>query len=431
MMISPSSLFLLFSGIVFLGYVLKTLFYRIKIIVTLPLMIIGLLLGPVFHFISSSSGSLVVSIASYVSAIAIAFILFDAGLSIKLYNAGLLKSAKFTFSLATATGLLLSVVIYLMTGWGLIYCFIAGFALSGPSSAIVPTLTKSLRIGEGLKSAMIFESVATDILELIVPLALIEVITIPGFTIASVPAMLFEFVVMSAILGLVSAFFWAFMLKSFREYSEEYSWMLTITMVIATYGTAQLLGFNGAITVFVFGIVFANLSYMSKRMEKFSYDLKPIFKHVQEYQGEITFFVSTFFFVYVGLLFTLSSGSIYLDLALGVIGVGISLIILLARDIFTPLLNGIFQDKKPFGSERTLVVFDVARGLSPIIIAILVASDSSLGAPIGFLNFIFIVVILTNVVQTVGMFFYARKANAEAMLARTIAMKAHEKNRNA
>lgn len=406
-MLNVTILFLLFSGIVFLGYILNALFSRIKIAGVLPLMLIGLLIGPILHLVGTSPGGIIAEASPYVSAIAIAFILFEVGMSVRLSTLGAVisKTSKFTFALAIFTGLVVGIIFRLDMHWSLLYSFIAGFAVAGPSSIILPTLVRLSSVNSRLKSSLVFESVVTDSVQLIVPIILFSMIISNSFQASAAASMLFNFIVVSSVFGAAFAFFWVFILKQFVEYSRGYSWMLTITMVIASYGIAQAIGLNGAVSTFAFGIFLANIPRLSSGLEKYTYNIQKEFTHIKVYQKEIAFFVSTFFFVYIGLLVNISQVS----LILLAVGVATSLAVLGSRLLFLPMLNSFFTPGA--SSERIMAGFDVPRGLSPAIVATMPAA---LGIVIpGFLDMIFMVILFTNVITTIGMFLYAKKSAAE------------------
>ncbi|MEM0201015.1 MAG: cation:proton antiporter, partial [Candidatus Micrarchaeaceae archaeon] len=363
---------------------------------------------------------LLIDIASLVSSIAIAFILFDVGLRINIEELELFKATRFFLPLSIATGIVLGIIIGLLTGWNPILSFIIGFSLAGPSSAIFPTLSRIARINPRLNNILVFESVASDSVQLIIPLILISLLQTNAFSVTGIATSVFYFFVLSSILGVISAFIWTFLLHTFHEYSKEYSWMLTITLVIANYGIATALGLNGAVTVFVFAIIFSNLPKLFKSFDKYFYNVKPEFDHIVGYQKEITFFISTFFFVYVGSIFSFNTGSISL-LYIFLISVILSIAIILMRRTSLPVLGEFFTNKDKKSSERILSTFDVARGLSPIIIGLLLI-NTNLPIPIDIsavLGLIFITVFLTNVIESIGIFFYAGAANKEKALENT------------
>ncbi len=406
-MIGVTLLFLLFSGIVFLGYVLNALFSRIKIASILPLMLIGLLIGPVLHVVNTSPGSAIAEATPYVAAIAIAFILFEAGLNVKISTLSrvLSKTAKFTFSLAFFIGIILGIIFWADMHWNLLISFVAGFALAGPSSIIIPTIMKIARINPKLKSSLLFESVITDSVQLIIPIILLSILVAGNANPKAIVGMLLGFFVASPILGIVFAFFWVFVLKQFAEYSKGYSWMLTITMVIGAYGIVQALGLSGAISTFVFGIFLANIPKLSPMLEKYTYNIEKEFTHIKDYQREIAFFVSTFFFIYIGLMVKLSQISLFL-IAVSIVA---SLAILGSRLFFLPMIKSFF--KRGEYSEKILAGFDVPRGLSAAIVATMPAAFG-IHVP-GFLDLIFLVILFTNIINTAGMFFYAKRLEVE------------------
>jgi len=404
-MISVTMLFLVFSGIVILGYLLNALFSRIKIASILPLMLLGLIVGPVLRLINTGSGSIVSSISPYISAVAIAFVLFDVGLSIDINTLKrvILKVSKFLFALSITTGIAIGMILWLALQWNIVVAFIAGFALAGPSAIILPSIVKLTRVNEKLKSALVFESVVTDSIQLIIPIMLFQMLAEGNFSAVAGIRMLISFFVISPIFGILSAFFWVFMLRQFPKYSKEYSWMLTITMVIASYGLAQAMGLSGAVATFIFGIFLINIPKLSPFLEKYTYDIRREFVHIKDYQREITFFVSTFFFFYIGLLVSISEFNLWLLF----IGLVVALLIFYLRTLFVPMLNGLF-DKARYEEEKTFTMFDVARGLSPTIVATM---PLALGMVIpGFVDLLFTVIILTNIIMTVGMYLYASKA---------------------
>jgi len=403
-MVGVNALFLAFSGIAFLGYILTALFAKIKIANILPLMLLGLLVGPILHLLNTGPGSTIVSISPYVSAVAIAFVLFDVGLSLDIKTLGevILKASKFTFGLAIFTGILLGLAIFFIFKWNLYLAFIAGFALAGPSSVILPSAIKITKINKRLRSALLFESVVTDSVQLIIPILLLSMLAIGSLDLIDGVRMLINFFLISPIFGAILAFFWVFILKEFSQYSKRYSWMLTITMVIGSYGLAQALQLYGAVSVFVFGVILVNIPKLSRYLERYTYDIKREFIHIRDYQREITFFVSTFFFFYIGLVFRVSE----LNNLLLVGSFILAIIIFLARYFFAPILNDLFSERN-LRSEKIFTVFDVARGLAPAIIATMPIA-LGISAP-ALTDLIFLTIIFTNIIMTTGLFVYAKR----------------------
>ena len=81
------------------------------------------------------------------------------------------------------------------------------------------------------------------------------------------------------------------------------------------------------------------------------------------------------------------------------------------------MLDPFISDKKHAGSERTLATFDIGKGLSAVVIATIVISlPAYLNAPPNFLELIFVILLLTNILQTFGMYLYAERVKKESIV---------------
>ena len=425
-MLNYEIVFMFIAGVAFLGFILNALFDKLNITSVLPLMLIGLLIGPVLKIVPTGPTSTIAQLTPYVTALAVAFILFDVGINLRVSNikAVFKRATGFTFGLATMTGIIVGVVTFFAThytlGWSIIDSFIFSFALSGPSSIIVPTLVKVIKMSDELKTTLLYESVASDTLELIIPILLLDILasaSITGFAIAS---LVIDAVVGSIVLGVLFAIFWLFLLGRFKNYSEDYAWMLTIAMVIATYGIAQFIGANGAITIFVFGILFSNIGSVKPKagvaheptfIERYL-SIPYSIDHVKEYQKEIVFFTSTFFFVYIGMLFALGNAT----LPLFIFALLIAFVIMLIRFEGAGMLKQyLSNDGKEAYRQRQFISYNIARGLSPAIVATL---PLAYGITIpGFLDAMFIVILFTNILSTFGIMISYKKKQPEIISA--------------
>lgn len=408
-MINGNLAFLFFASIVFIGFILNALFSKLKIANIMPLMLIGVLIGPLLHIIGTGSGSLVSSLSSLITGVAVSFILFDVGLNMNYAELRkVLKNAsKYTFGLTFAVGIISSLIGFFVLHFQLLIAFIFGFAIAGPSTVIVPMLTSLVGISEELKTTLRFEAIASDILTLLVPLVLLQIVVSGNVTFGGIASIVVSNLFGSAILAVIFALFWLYILNRFEEQSRSYTWMLTIAMVLATYGGSQQIGFNGAITVFIFGLLISNLGARSKKplsvhtptFLQRHFALGDEAEHIKSYQKEIVFFVSTFFFVYLGLLFSVSQ----VTPVMLVISFGFVAIFALARVAFMPILSDyISKDGKLARREKSFISFNISRGLAPTVIA---AVPLTLGIAIpGFVDTIFLVVLFSNLANTIGIF---------------------------
>ena len=410
-MISVNIAFMFLAGIVFLGFIVTALFNKFKTTSVLPLMIIGLIVGPLLKLVNSGPGSTISQLSPYVTALTVSFVLFDVGINIDYdtLKRVLPRATGFMTLVVLVSAFAAAVVAYYAFGWGLLGSLVFGFAIAGPSSIIVPTLVKSVKLPRDLKTSLLYEGIATDSFQLIIPIILLGIMASGSINAAGAASTLVTTVLSSIALGFISALFWIYILGRFREQSREYSWMLTIAMVIATYGIAQEFGMNGAVTIFVFGVSFANMgivSAMGKGRRKFmglaGLIQKQDIDHIKRYQREITFFASSFFFVYIGMLFEITGSSNLLYIT--AIGIAVAIVLLVIRALFAGLLGKFMNRAKKleYSFEKRIVAANVGRGLSPAIVATL---PFTMGIVLpGFLDEVFMVILLTNIVSTIGIF---------------------------
>jgi NhaP-type Na+/H+ or K+/H+ antiporter len=415
-MISVDLVFLFLAGVSFLGFILNALFDKLRIVHLMPLMIIGVLIGPIFNFVSTGPGSVIASLTPFITAITVAFILFDVGLNINLNKLGdvISRATMFTLSLCIVTALVSAMLAALVFSWPITYALIFGFAICGTSMIAMPTITRLIKIPERLKIALVYESVTSDAYQLVVPTLILTVLVSGDITAVAITQLVVVQIFGAIVFGGLSAVFWMWLMRRFSEYSKEYGWMLTVTMIIATYGLADSLGFSGLFTVFAFALIFSAIgahkadksapvgsitALVDAVIDRYLF-IGPQIDYIKSYQKEIAFFTSTFFFVYIGLLFQASSASMIVT-ALG--AVLISMVILLIRPIFIPMLRDFMSSEKVSAKkERLLASINIGRGLSPAVVATL---PLSYGIVIpNFLDAVFILILLTNIIATIGIF---------------------------
>jgi NhaP-type Na+/H+ or K+/H+ antiporter len=417
---SPDVVFVLLAGIAFLGFVLDAIFERTRIAGLLPLMVLGIVLVQV-GVVTPHALNVLNGFIPYVSALTIAFILFSVGLEIRFGELARVfgRATAFTVGLQSVTGVALSLAAFAAFHWNILLAFVFGFALSGPSSVTVPALLKVVRVGEGLRTALLYESVTSDILQLLIPLTLIGLYQSGTYSVSSVGESLVWTIFGSAAAGIVGGILWLWILDKLRGVTAGYTWTLTITIVIATYGLADLIGFSPAISIFVFGLVLGNSllldvdrattpSWRTSALRRILVALRTRFRlstggldidHIHEVHREVAFFASAFFFVYLGLLFRASD----LTVLVVMVPVGLAVIMLALRFAFLPVLSP-YLDPDPVArrSERTIVTFNITRGLAAAVIATV---PLGLGIVIpNFLNLMFLGILCSAIVSTVGIF---------------------------
>jgi cell volume regulation protein A len=82
--------------------------------------------------------------------------------------------------------------------------------------------------------------------------------------------------------------------------------MLTIAVLFLVAGAVELTGSSGAIAALAFGLSIGNRGFVKRQITSVSLSGGSD-DRIQRFHAEITFFIRTFFFVYMGLLFEFGS----------------------------------------------------------------------------------------------------------------------------
>ena len=87
-----------------------------------------------------------------------------------------------------------------------------------------------------------------------------------------------------------------------RLRTRHYTYMITLAVLLPLYVIGEG---AGAMTALIFGLAITNFRYI---MEKLGKDEKVLIdkKRLREFHDEITFFIKSFFFVYIGVVVSLS-----------------------------------------------------------------------------------------------------------------------------
>jgi len=385
------------------GFAATLFFDRTGISEILILMAAGIIIGPAFGIVDASAGSVLAGAAGFMTVLALILMLFDGGLTFEISS--ILRAMPLAFGFTTITFILsmgfVAAVANLAFGMEWLPALLLGAALSGTSSAIVLPMVSKLRSSEQTRAMLAIESTITDAFTLIVGLTILDLMLGNG-DVSNTPAKLMSSLSSAIFIGIILAGVWVALLRRLTE--NKYSYMLTLATVFIAYALSEFFGGNGVIAVFAFGLVLGNAGKIAElfKLNQKDYEVDPEIRRMQQ---EISFFVRTFFFVYMGLLMT---GSTFKETAI-LLSAAIVAVSLVARWLSTRL----FSSQIPQG-ERNLVTFMMPRGLAA---AVLVTIPASRGITIPFFaETIMITILLTNIIATAGMFAF-KKGDGAAVTA--------------
>lgn len=233
----------LFLGLlIFLGNILSRFFTLTKIPDVLFLIAIGIIIGPFLGLVAPSAFGVVGPLFTMVT---LAIILFEGGLHITLET--LKKSINGTMAITCAnfiiiTGICVGVM-HFLAGFTLIESFMLGAILGGTSSAVVIPFTNYLNIRNDTKAILALESAISDVLCIVVLLALLDVVKLDQFNVGHLVGNLLASFLIAIIIGVAAGVWWS---SVYHRLASIKSVFITPAFVFIVFGFVNLLGFSGA-----------------------------------------------------------------------------------------------------------------------------------------------------------------------------------------
>ncbi len=423
--------FMAIGAIIFVGFFATLIFERTRVPDLLILVILGLILGPItiaYFGVELVPRALLETVMPYFAALALVIILFDGGLNLNFDL--VLRKINIAF-IHTLVGFILTIIAVafvanVVLGYPLIIGILLGAVLGGVSGAVIITLVRRMAMDEETQTVLTLEAVLTDVLCIIVALALVEFI-IGTDDPAEAVTNLFAGFSIAFLVALFFGIFWLRILK--RLYGKPFSFMITIAALFILYGFVELVGGSGAMAALIFGLVLGNkdeIARMFKIKTKFVLD-----ERIKQFHSELSFVVRTFFFVFLGLVFTLSlSGHMDVETILPgldalnntgtlfLIGVVLIFLALMAvRYLTTSITVRLHPESR---DDKFAIWLMMGRGLAAAVLASLPftinafkegTSYYDMMSPYKdqFLNIAFLIIVISVVVTTLGVVFSERK----------------------
>jgi len=310
--------------LIFTAHLFSEIFSRKRIPDVLFLIIIGLLIGPVFHWLSPESLG---NAGSLFSGITLVTILFESGTQLRF---SALKDS-FTGALKlTALNFILSAIVIWLVGWLVlkldpVVSMILGCMLGGTASAVVIPIVRQLHMSEKPAIMLILEAAIGNVFSIVLALALMQAVKSKHLEFGAILGNIFSSFILATVMGLFGAIFWALILDQIRNI--KYSILTTPAFVFIIYGLNEWMGFSGAIAALAFGIGLANIDAIySAWLKKF---IKKVPVNLNETErslfSELVLLLKTFFFIYVGISIQLNHWHPI------VIGLGLSVLLFIFR----------------------------------------------------------------------------------------------------
>jgi cell volume regulation protein A len=241
------------------------------------------------------------------------------------------------------------------------------------------------------------ESALSDVLSVVCTISLIEFVKFEKVGIETPFKAIASAFSIAVVAGAACGFLWLKIAQLLQ--GRKYFYMLTLAYILIVFAVVDILGGSGPIAVLLTGIVLGNEKHFSRYLKVKKASL--VDDTVKFFHGEITFFIRTFFFVYIGTMMDFS----VIDGRFLLISLLLLFIVLAVRYISTEILCLFFRDKK----EIKFIIFSMMpRGLASAILAMLPMTINMKDSA-KFISYTFAIIVLTNVVMSTGIFFSERR----------------------
>ena len=298
MAIAVEVILVIFGGLIFIGYFGELLSKRFSI----PSVLLLLAIGFAFKLTGFVSAESFVGFQDIFGTLALIILLFDGGLSLNIFEV-LFKSGR-----VLAVGFIITVLA--MAGAGLLFMLmglnpiigaILGAIAGGLGSSTTISIVKSLSIPSEVKNFLVLESSITDVFSIILAIVFTQALISGAFDFQLISQGIVGKFAIGLFIGLLVG---VASILTLSRIEKGYNYVITFAIVLMLYSAAEFLGGSGAISVLTFGLMLGNEVTVRKIIHSNNQQGYPV---IQEFQTEISFFVRTFFFVFLGIVVTLGN----------------------------------------------------------------------------------------------------------------------------
>ncbi len=339
-------------------------------------------------------------LAQSLGVIALIFILFSGGLDTRWNQ---IRPVLWRGILLSTLGVMLTAIIVgygvaSLLNFSLLEALLLSAIISSTDAAAVFSILRSKQIslkGE-LRPLLELESGSNDPMAIFLTTSLISLILSPTASPIALLPMFAQQMALGAVCGYMMGRAVAYIINRIRlDYQGLYP-ILTVSLVLITYGITSVLGGNGFLAVYLAGLTLGNYSFIHKRS-------------IMHYHDSLAWLMQIAMFLTLGLL-------VFPSQLIPIAGIGLLICFLLmfmARPISVLLCLMPFR-KMPL-EDRVMISWVGLRGSVPIILATFPLTSGIQRADMIF-NIVFFVVLTSILVQGSSIPFVARRLGVEAPL---------------
>ncbi|HEV8594590.1 MAG TPA: cation:proton antiporter [Thermoplasmata archaeon] len=396
--------------ILLIGFLGEALFRRTGFPSILLLIAFGIILGPVLGIFDSATLG---PVTPHLITLALIMILFHGGLDMDLARAfgqsGRATALAVGYFLLVTAGVALAA--HFLLGFDWTGSLLFGPMIAGTSSVVIIPLARKLGLREETSTTIALESTITDILNIVVFFALIDVY----FGRSAGVIETFRDIAAKFGVGLLLGFFagvlWLAVLYRIRY--DEYTYIPTLAVVIFVFFGSEALGGSGVLSVLTMGLVLGNASHVAHfvRMKFDRGEFAEVRVYLLRFQSEISLLIRAFFFVFLGLMFDIGPTTLIFSLTYGLLFTAINVAGRSAAVVASTA-------KSPMAADRMPMTLLCGQGLAHATLAViplqLVASGQFVANASVYPTIVVMVILATNVITAIAAVATARRNSADA-----------------
>lgn len=392
MLISENEILILLSGIIFLGFIGEIAFRKKRI----PDMLLLLLIGIIIHYSGIIPLKYILILREFVGlfgTIALILIVFGGLLKIDFLKSEKTISKGVTIAVIDVLFVIgaLTPFLYYIFHIPLLESLLLSAVLSETSVTFITPLIDKIRVEDRIKNIVKIETIINSVLNIIAVLLIIDIIN-NNTTIVGIASYLFASVSEGIVLGGVVGLLWLITLK--QAITPHY-YMVTAAILFLLWGISDYLNASPILSIFTFALIISNSGQISKLIKiAGSVDAEKL----TMFNDEISFFVLTFFYVYIGTFVNI------FDITSLIFAAIITSFLVLFRFIE---IYSVDLATNWFGSYRNIMSSFSLRGSTVVVLlGVLLSLDPTIFNQ--FSNTIFYIVILSILAGSVLFSFYSR-----------------------
>jgi cell volume regulation protein A len=301
--VSAIAVLIAIALIMIIGYIGEAIFKRTRVPEALILMLIGIILVPIGHLLPQSYTNTLRDLLPLFGDIALILLMYSAGKKIILYKGRIKNAHGAAFGIVDIIlpTVAIAALMYYLFNWPLVYGALLGVIVGPTAAVIVLSVIKRLRITRDLYEMLLMEAVMNSVVAILLFTIITSMLSSGAASVGYYTGYVVDYISVAVFLGLFAGLLWMFVLKITKSAGE---YLPTIAAAILLYGVVSF--FNGAaiVSVLIFAIAMGNHKSLGRF---FGMQIKPENKEMRAVEKSIEFLIKTFFFVFIGMVLTLST----------------------------------------------------------------------------------------------------------------------------